>query len=417
MLKVSENGRYFVRDGAPFFWMGDTAWSLVNRYTPEDAGYYLERRREQGFTVVHVMILFDGGPGLTTPAADFQGELPFLDMDPATPNEAYFKNVDRVVRLAREYGFILVILACGGSGGSFVRVKPVITQENARAYGRWLGTRYRDEPHIVWSNGFDVPPWTFEEIAHEFAAGLQEGDVPDRLITYHPSGNASSSYFHHYPWLGANLIQTWAAYTRIHAMVHHDYLRAPTKSVVHAEGAYEDGPEYPTGPITPLLVRQQAYWAYLSGGFHTYGHNDMWRCNPTWRQSLDSPGARQMGVLKQIFTSCQWWKHVPDQSVFALGAGGEKVLNVAARSIDGDSVIAYLSNPTTVSIHMDRVTAARTARARWVDTETGAVSVIGEFPSSGTRSFTTPDSRPDAILLLDAVKTGTTGAAKHAGGS
>jgi Protein of unknown function (DUF4038)/Putative collagen-binding domain of a collagenase len=403
MLKVSANGRYFEREGAPFFWLGDTAWSLVNRYTPEEAEDYLEHRRRQGFTVVHVMILFDGGPGLTTPAADPRNQLPFIDMNPASPNEAYFQNVDHVVRLAREKGFILVILACGGSGGSFVRVKPVITRENARAYGSWLGKRYRTEPHIVWSNGFDLQPWRFEEIALEFAAGLQEGDAPGRLITYHPSGGASSSYFHHQRWLAANFIQTWADTLRIHPMVHHDYLRTPAKPVVHAEGAYEDGPEYPTGPITPLLVRQQAYWAYLAGGFHTYGHNDMWRHNPTWRQSLDSPGAQQMGVLKQMLTARNWWKHTPDQSVFALGAGGDKVLNAAACSSDGDSVIVYLSNPTTVSIDMSKVTAARTALARWMNPETGEETVIGEFPSTGTCAFTTPDSRPDAVLLLDAV--------------
>lgn len=408
MLRVSENGRYFVRDDVPFFWMGDTAWSLVNRYAPEEAEAYLGRRREQGFNVVHVMLLFDGGPGLTTPAADTRSQLPFVDMNPATPNEAYFANVDRIVRLAREKGFILVILACGGSGGSFVREKAVITEGNARGYGRWLGERYRGEPHIVWSNGFDVPPWTFEEIALEFAAGLQEGDTPERLITYHPCGHASSSYFHHLPWLSANFIQTWADTLRIHPMVHHDYLRLPPKPVVHVEGAYEAGPEYPTGPITPLLVRRQAYWAYLSGGFHTYGHNDMWRHNPTWQESLDSPGARQMGVLKQIFTAREWWRHVPDPSVFALGAGGRERLNVAARSIDGDSVILYLSHPTTVSIHMDTISAADTTRARWVNPETGEESEIGTFPSHGTRFFTTPETWPDAVLLLDAV-TGSTG--------
>jgi hypothetical protein len=403
MLQVSENGRYFVRDGAPFFWMGDTVWSLVNRYTPEEAEHYLEHRRRQGFTVVHIMVLFDGGPRLVTPAADVRNELPFLDMNPATPNEAYFENVDRVVRLAREKGFILVILPCGGSSGSFVHKKQVITADNARAYGSWLGERYRGEPHIVWSNGFDLKPWMYEEIAHAFAAGLQEGDAPGRLITYHPCGGATSGYFHHQPWLAANFIQTWADYLRIHPMVHHDYLRTPAKPVVHVEGAYEEGPEYPTGPITPLLVRQQAYWAYLSGGFHTYGHNDMWRHNPTWQQSLDSPGAQHMGVLKQIFTAREWWKLTPDQSVFALGAGGDKLLNVAACSSDGDSVLVYLSNPTTVSIDMNKITAARTARARWVNPETGDETVIGEFPSTGTRSFTPPDSRPDSVLLLDAV--------------
>src|SRR5437660_249869 len=141
MLQVSENGRYFTKDGAPFFWMGDTVWSLVNRYTPEEAEDYLEHRRRQGFTVLHLMLLFDGGPGLSTPAADTRNELPFRDMNPATPNEAYFANVDHVIQLAREKGFILVILPCGGSGGSFVRAKAVITEENVRAYGRWLGRR------------------------------------------------------------------------------------------------------------------------------------------------------------------------------------------------------------------------------------------------------------------------------------
>jgi len=414
MLKVSENGHYFVWNGAPFFWLGDTVWSLVNCYTAEEAEEYLEHRRRQGFTVVHVMILFDGGPGLVTPAADSQNQLPFVDMNPATPNEAYFRNVDRIIRLAREKGFILVILACGGSGGSFVQAKRVITEANARAYGRWLGERYRDQPHIVWSNGFDVKPWRFEEIAHEFAAGLREGDVPERLITYHPCGGASSSYFHHQAWLGANFIQTWGDYHRIHSMVHHDFLRVPARPVVHAEGAYEEGPEYPTGPITPLLVRKQAYWAYLSGGFHTYGHNDMWRHNPTWRQSLDSPGARQMGVLKAIFTAREWWKYTPDPSLFALGAGGDESLNVAARSSDGDGAIVYLSHPTTVSLNMHRIAAAR-VRARWVNPETGAEAGIGEIAGEGTRSFTPPESWTDAVLLLDAVRPGKAGSSKRDG--
>lgn len=402
-LEVSENGRYFVRGGAPFFWMGDTAWSLVNRYTPDEAEDYLERRRRQGFNVVHVMALFDGGAGVATPTADRQNELPFIDWNPAAPNEAYFRNLDRIARLTREKGFVLVILACGGSGGAFVQRKQVFTRDNVRAYGRWLAQRYRDEPHIVWSNGFDLKPWEFEELAHELAAGLQEGDPPGRLITYHPCGGTSSSYFHHEPWLAANLIQTWADYAHITPMVHYDTLRDPPKPVVHAEGAYEEGPEYPTGPITPLRVRQQAYWAYLAGGFHTYGHNDMWRCNPTWRRSLDAPGALQMGVLKATFTARDWWKDAPEFAIFALGASGSETLNAAARSADGSSVIAYLSTPTTVSLRMDRLTGS-TVRARWVNPETGVVTMIGDFPNAGTRSFTTPDGWSDAVLLLDAVR-------------
>ena len=400
-LTVSDTGHYLFRDGVPFFWLGDTTWSLVNRYTREEAKLYLEHRHKQGFTIEHMMFLFDGGPGITTLASNTEGIEPLLNMDLSTPNEAYFKNVDYLIRLAYEQDLVMVILPCGGSSGSFIKKKKIITKENARIYGQWVGRRYRDMPNIIWSNGFDLKPWDFEDDAREFAAGLREGDGGSHLITYHPSGGASSSYFQSENWLDVNIIQTWADYLKIYPMVSADYLRVPPKPVVLAEGAYEEGPEYPTAPITPLLIRKQAYWSYLAGGFHTYGHNDIWRKNPTWRQALDSPGARQMGVLKQIFTSREWWKHVPDQSVFAMGASGEKTLNAAARSNEGDSIIIYLSSPTTVSINMSKITAGQAVRATWVNPETGEQTIIGTFPNTRQRSFTTPELWQDAVLLLD----------------
>ena len=402
-LRVSENGRYFLRGGRPFFWMGDTVWSLVNRYTPEEAEFYMEHRREQGFNVLNIMLIFNGGPGIVTPMADAEGELPFVNMNPATPNDHYFRNVDRIVALAREKGFTLAVAACGGSGGSFVDKQKVITAGNARAYGRWLGRRYKNAPNIIWVNGFDLPPWRYEEVAREFAAGFEEGDGGSHLITYHPAGGGSSSYFHYEPWLAANSIQTWADYVRIYPMVYADYLRVPAKPVIMAEGAYEEGPEYPTRPITPLAVRQQAWWSYLAGGFHTYGHNDMWRKNPTWRESLDAPGARQMTILKSILSVRTWWRYIPDQSVFALGAGGGKIQNAAWRSADGDGVVIYLSNPATVSIRMDKIAGGQ-VRVRWVNPETGEETVVGLFPNRGVRVFSTPAGRSDAVLLLDAAQ-------------
>ncbi len=404
ILEVSRNGHYLTKDGKPFFWMGDTAWSLVNLYTAEEAEAYLEHRRGQGFNVVHVMLLFDGGPGLETAAADQTRQLPFEDMNPATPNDAYFQNVDRLVETARRKDLILAVMPCGGSSGSFVKKKKIITKETARAYGAWLGRRYKDSPNIIWANGFDLRPWEYEDVAREFAAGLGEGDGGSHLISYHPSGGASSSHFHNEPWLAMNFIQTWADFTKIHPMVHADYLRQPAKPVIHAEGAYEEGPEYPTGPITPLVVRRQAYWAVLAGGFHTYGHNDMWRKNPTWRRSLEAPGALAMGVLKTIFTSREWWELVPDQSVFSTSAGEGKTLNAAARSEDGGTVIVYLSSPAGVTINMSRLTAGPRSRATWVNPVTGKGTNGGEFPNKGARRFVPPELWEDAVLVLEAVQ-------------
>ena len=82
-LKVSANHRYLVKpDGSPFFWLGDTAWELFHRLNREQAGYYLKRRSEQGYTVIQAVALaeFDG---LHVPNP--YGDLPLKFDDPTQP--------------------------------------------------------------------------------------------------------------------------------------------------------------------------------------------------------------------------------------------------------------------------------------------------------------------------------------------
>ena len=45
MLTISSNRRFIVReDGAPFFYLGDTAWELFHRLTLSEAELYLRDR-------------------------------------------------------------------------------------------------------------------------------------------------------------------------------------------------------------------------------------------------------------------------------------------------------------------------------------------------------------------------------------
>ncbi len=65
-LRVSDNMRYLVRsDGTPFFWMGDTAWSLFTGLTREDPVYYLQTRKNQSYNVIQAVAIFPqaGGSG------------------------------------------------------------------------------------------------------------------------------------------------------------------------------------------------------------------------------------------------------------------------------------------------------------------------------------------------------------------
>ena len=56
-FSVSKNRRYLMKDGQPFFWLGDTAWELFHRLTREEADQYLKRRAEQEFTVIQAVAL------------------------------------------------------------------------------------------------------------------------------------------------------------------------------------------------------------------------------------------------------------------------------------------------------------------------------------------------------------------------
>ena len=97
-LKVSDNRRYFVdQKGDPVFWLGTTQWQLFREYTLEDARTIIEKSKSHGFAFAQVMLM---GVGDGT-KANIYGHKPWLNDDPLTPNEAYFKQVDAVVQAAR----------------------------------------------------------------------------------------------------------------------------------------------------------------------------------------------------------------------------------------------------------------------------------------------------------------------------
>lgn len=411
-IRVSPNGRYFVDGrGDPFFWLGDTAWPLFGQYARAEAEAYLVNRARKGFTIIQGVLAWGGGTGFETPlpGPNYAGDPPWLG-GPEHPNEAYFQNVDDLVRCAAAHGLILAMLP---TWGYYVNDVQVLNPENARAYGRWLGARYKEAPNIVWVNGGDRIPTRYEEVYRALAHGLREGDGGAHLITYHPCGwRSSAQFFHQEDWLDFNMIETWTEWAKVYPAVLADTLLLPVKPVVLGEGAYENGPEYPQGPITPLIVRRQAWWAFTAGGFFTYGQDQMWRMGPGWTTTFDTPGAGHMTVFKQIATSRPWWKMVPDQGLFAAGVSCERTLNTALRSVDSDCALIYLSSQCHVLIHLDKILTRR-VRATWIDPRNGEEreagiyatgnQVASTFPQPASQWFSTPGHWEDAVLALDGI--------------
>lgn len=393
-VKVSENARYFVdQNGSPVFWLGITQWQIFREYALEDAGTILENTKSKGFAFVQAMLMGVGDG--TKP--NVYGEKPWTNNDPLTPNEAYFKNVDSVIQIARDNNVVLSVTLY------HQRYRKYITVDNARAWAKWLAQRYKNMPNIVWSMTPEAKQ-EFVPVLRELAAGLHEGDAGLHLITFKPDpAPYSSSFIHDEKWLDFNGMQTWKAVELIYPMVTKDYNLKPVKPVLMAEGAYEAGTEYGFD-VTPLWIRRQAYYSYLAGAHHTYGHNDSWRVLPTWKKALDAPGAVQMGILKKIFLGRnEWWYLVPDQSIFASGGQtAGQVLNLAARHKDGKWIMVYLAGKASFSINMNRLTAAGKVNAFWIDPRTGESVAAGSLSNTGIESFSTPSEWEDALLILEA---------------
>lgn len=418
-LKVSANGRFLVRaDGQPFFYLGDTAWELFHRLNREEANRYLENRARKGFTVIQAVVLAELD-GLKTPNA--YGEVPFVELDIKKPNEAYFRHVDYIVDKAASLGLYLGMLPTWGDKvGNYG--KYFINEENARAYGRFLGQRYRDKP-IIWILGGDRPADVTVEIWTELVHGLKEGDRGRHLMTFHPYGGGhSSTTFHYSDWLDFNMIQsghnpTSHNYTRIQS----DYNLRPPKPCMDGEPAYEYPPnDMPANrPVGALEVRRRAYWALFSGAHgHTYGTHSIWQMyappkqplwdvHLPWYDVMDLPGVSQLAYVKALLFSRPFLTRVPDQSVIYSGLrGGLEYVSVTRDGTPGRNdasfLMAYFPQSATITFKTERI-AGKTLRGWWFNPRDGSVQPRGEFANQRQLEFTPPtkSQTEDWVLVLD----------------
>lgn len=427
-LKVSDDRRFLVTaDGRPFFWLGDTAWELFHRLDREDAERYLRNRAERRFTVIQAVALaeLDG-----LHAANPYGHTPLLNDDPRTPNEAYFAHVDWVVARANSLGLYVALLPTWGDKWNRKwGVGPeIFTPENAEAYGRWLGARYRSAG-MIWVVGGDRP---IESEAHRaiveaMARGLRAGDGGTHLITFHPNGgHGSAEWFHDADWLDVNMRQNGHApeFTGRYDRTRVDYDRTPVKPVLDGEPIYEDHPvsfnAKELGHSIAADVRRPLYWNLFAGAFgHTYGHHSVWQMwtpervpvnNPLmpWQEAILQPGAAQMQHGRALMESRPFLARVPDPSVIvdttiptAMPGTGRYHFS-ATRDAAGTYAMVYAPVGRTFRVRMDVIT-GRQVKAWWFNPRTGTATAIGTFPNTGERAFTPPDAGEmlDWVLVLD----------------
>jgi len=399
-LKVSADQRHLVdQNNVPFLINGDSPWLLIVGLTREQVTTYLENRKAKGFNTVLVELIEH--EFAVDPPKNAYGDAPFTTAgDFATPNEAYFAHADWVLNEAARLDILVLLtpayLGYGcGSQGWCQEMKANGTTKMFN-YGVYLGNRYKNFKNIIWVEGGDVGAADYGamNVVNALVDGIKSVDAA-HLHTAHCDRQNSGIDCYNQTWLEVNT--TYSECSRTAEKTKTDYERTKVMPFFYIEGQYEgEG-------ASQTCLRSQAYWSVLGGSFgHVFGNNPIWEFKSGWQTALNSSGSQSMQRFGQLFASRAWHNLVPDYAhnvvVAGYGSIGSDYVGVA-RTSDGATVIAYLPSNAAVTVDMSKV-AGTSAKALWYKPDSGVATVIGSFPTSGTRTFTPPSS-DDWVLVLD----------------
>ena len=407
---VSDDSRY-LRDatGRPFLIVGDAAWSLLAELTDAEVDTYLADRRRHGFNTL-LTNLIEHQFSSNAPA-NAHGTRPFLEAGAFDqPNGRYFDEVGKALRKARERGFLVLLapayLGAGGGGQGWFAEMAKSGPDALRAYGRYVGTLYRDLDNIIWVHGgdYDDPD---KSLVRAVASGISEAD-PRALHTVHSSRDtATAEYWRGEPWLSLDTVYT---YGDVFEAVSRAFARDAGMPILMIEALYEG--EHGTDA---RQVRAQAYGAMLGGAAgQVYGNNPLWHFSGPglfgtwrgWRHALGSDGASSIQHFSEFFAPLPWWKIRPDADAVLVAADGDaKDHAICGVASDDTFAIVYMSGAPMMTLKS--AWGSRTDwAARWFDPTDGSFRNAAPSVESDATKFAAPAHRnaggfDDWVLLVE----------------
>src|SRR6266481_523454 len=418
-LKKSANNRYLVdQKNVPFLMVGDSPQALFVNLTEAEASSFFADRAALGFNTMWINLLCATYTGGRADASTVDNIKPFTANIPATSsydltktNEAYFARVDHMLNLAAQNG--IQVLIDPAETGSFLSVMLDNGTNKCRAYGQFLGDRYKNFTNIIWMSGNDFQSWRNagdDVVVRAVALGIRDKET-NHIHTAELDYNVSSS-LDDTNWNSIIDLNATYTYYPTYARLLQDYDRTNFLPNFLVEANYEFEHNY-AGNST---LRRQEYWTMLSGATgQLYGNGYTWPFASGWQSHLDTPGATQFGYVTALFAPRAWYNLIPDTNHVVVTAGfgafattGNVNLNdyaTAARTADGSLVMMYMPTSRTLTVDMSKLTGP--AVAHWYDPANSTyLSIAGSpFANTGTRSFTpsgnNSDGDGDWILVLE----------------
>jgi len=408
-LKVVAGSHYLVdQNNTPFFVQGDSPWYLTESLNAAAVDYYLSNRWVQGYNSIILDLAAQSRDDSQSFEGNIYGQLPFTKTiagsytDLTSWNVNYFTNVDAVIQRAGYYGInVFAYPLYDGYGGASWYTEMSGNSSNAVwSYGNFIGNRYKNFTNIVWLGGGDYsePNAPSNCLWNIVAAGIRSADTnhlfsaqagrPTPAIYYAAFVTLNSTYGSQFPY-----IESLA-----------NYQRTPVLASFAREPYYEHRNITGT-PYTALDCRHFAYWAVFSGDMgHFYGDEYQWPFTSGWQTEMWDAGATTITNVIRLMNTRPWWNCVPDAShatvTSGYGTSGTIDYVVCTREASGKTALIYIPQDSlTPTVDMTRISGS-SANGWWYNPRTGQATSIGTYATTGTRTFTPPDST-DWVLVLD----------------
>lgn len=392
--RMSPGGRSLVHaDGRPCVLVGDTAWALPWRATPDEVRTFAADRQAKGFNAVLLMSVqpdMDAvGPRDRT--ADTGFDVGFEDLHLGHVNRlnpGYFQVMDVLLGILVENEIVPVLTPVFlGFGWKGLRTAgPVVPPEEYARFCRYLVARYGAQP-AVWLAGADGSG--LEPQVDAGGREIEQWDCYQQPTGIHYAPHTAAAAHQDASWLDFQWCQTGHAGEHVPERVTLLYSRVPAKAVATGEPTYENTTYL--GNAAGWWQGHEA-WSNLCAGAMgvVYGAGSLWqwvhrpdepghapyflapRCG--WREALGFEGSRYVGLLGRILDGLPTADMSPDW---------EAVMNPRGLSVPGRLHIVYAEiRRELIVINPDGLPACYTA----IDLRSGAVLAQGTRKETGANA-------------------------------
>lgn len=351
------------QNGERMWFMADTAWAYLTDSAEEKhdraaAERYLSNRAAQGFNAIHVMLLNEAG-------WSNQGGPPWTDIAGEKINPGYFREADQRIAFANANGVVTGIVVAWGNKGrkepySWGRFPGV---EARKRFARYAAARFSayDTYFVVsgeWHGEIRSRPAPAGEVLQEFVAlgdALRAADPHRRMMGIHPmTAHGSTREFN-----GPAKWMDFADYQQNYRDLHERALasRAVAKPVVNSEYGYYLRANNPAGVVDKPHsysvddMRHATWDIVMAGAYFVTGFGSTYMGglrHPTTFLPDDpknTPVVREIGNVKRILESLEYWRLEPHDELLASGA--PRTADRATQVEVGDRHVTRTQAPAT----------------------------------------------------------------------